>query len=344
MRELEIKLERLLTEQNIAGFSVAVTDRERVIWSRGFGCESVERPHIAPDARTLYRIASITKVVTGLTVMRLVDAGKLELDRPVREYYPFLELSDERATARLTLRHLLSHTSGLPKEYTPDGAREEYTLEPSLRGALPHLALHSLPGEGKYLYSNWGIRLASLICEKVTDKPYSQLARELVIEPLGMTRTTFDSRVAMTYPLSLPHEEQADGKLGVLHYMKENAARLAAGGLYSSAEDLCCLARLLLNGGKTDDGVALITPESFAQMSRAHATREGNDTYGLTLMHYNSPVGPLLGHLGNADPYATSLFVDRQSGLGVVTLLNTFRAELRNEIPVTVLKELSKTR
>ncbi len=341
---IEAKIKEQFEKNNIAGMSVAITDRDRVIKNYKFGVMNVENPEMGIADDPLYRIASITKIVTGLTILRLTEQGVLRLDCPVKEYLPRLTLSDKRAEETVTLRHLLSHTAGLPKEYTPDGYRDESALEESLMEGLPTLELSSLPGEGKFLYSNWGIRLASLVAEKQTGKRFSSLAEELILEPLGMKKTTFDIRRAITYPLSVPHEEDGEGGLRVLHYMKENAARHAAGGLYSSPSDLCVLARFLLRGGVTDDGVRVIGEGAMNEMLTPHADHTDEGTcYGLTMFLREHNDVYMTGHLGSAPPYATSLWVDPAGGCGVVTLMNTYCPHLRYEIPDIIFEELRKT-
>ena len=338
----EQTLKELLASHKIAGFSVAVTDRKKTVYAKGFGAESVERPTVSATAHSMYRIASLTKIVTGMVILRLCEMGKLDLDRPIAAYLPWLTLSRPEATAQMTLRHLLSHTAGLPREYTPEGPREESALESMLRENLPSLPLATLPNEGAHLYSNWGIHLASYIAEVVTGKPYTVLARELVLDPLGMEKTTFDIREAITYPISLPHVEDENGKLRVCHRIKENAARMAAGGLYSNTEELCLLARCLLTGGKNDKGKQILSPDSIAEMCRPHATIDGEngDTYGLTMRHHHYGSHVLFGHLGSAPPYGGSLWVDPVSGYGVITELNTQRDSLRFEIAEMIFSEL----
>ncbi len=138
-------------------------------------------------------------------------------------------------------RLLLSHRAGFLAEYTPVGPRDEAALEPSLMEAMPTLDLAYFPNEG-YTYSNWGIRLVSLAIERTLGRRYSELAREMVLVPLGMNKATFDLNTAATYPLALPHERDESGIPRVSHLIKENFARLAAGGLYSSAAELTALA------------------------------------------------------------------------------------------------------
>lgn len=335
METVKRYLEETLIKEKIAGMAVAITDRDKIIFAEGFGVESVERPEVAVTAKSLFRIASITKVVTGMTILSLVEAGKLSLDTRVKEILPWLTLIDKNTEENVTLGHLLSHTAGFPAEYTPEGPREESALEPSLQAGLPNLPMQFPLGEG-FLYSNWGIRLASLMAEKVTGKYFTQLATERVLRPLGMDRTTFDLHIAATYPICLPHIEE-NGAFRVFHNLQENAARQAAGGLYSNAEDLCRLARCLLN-----DGEKVLQKASIDEMKAPWGKPKAYDSYGITLFGHNGENGQVYFHPGSAPPYATSLYIHPASGLGIVTLMNTQRSDLRHTIPNTILQMLNQ--
>ena len=302
--------------------------------------ESVDRPAVPVTGKSMHRAASITKIFSGITMLRLVDEGLLSLDEPVKTYVPWLTLKDADAAEKITLRHLLSHTSGLPKEYTPEGARDEAALGPTLRVELPEAELVASPGEGKYLYSNLGIRLASLCAERVTGKRFTELVQEAVLTPLGMEETTFELRVAATYPLSVPHEREENGNPVPYRRIKENAARMAAGGLYSNAEDLCKMARCLLRGCKTEDGTPILREETFAEMCRVHAVADETYSYGLTMRMQEVCGHTLYGHHGYAPPYSSALFTDPETGYGVAIMLNTDCTGMRDRILKLVFEEL----
>ena len=340
MEHIRNYIQNILESEKVAGMAVAVTDRNGIIFAEGFGVESIERPEVKVTADSLFRIASITKVVTGMTILSLVEEGKLSLDTPVKEIVPWLSLRDNYTENFITLGHLLSHTSGLPAEYTPEGPREESALEESLRVGLPELDMQFSLGEG-YLYSNWGIRLASLVAEKVTGVRFTNLVQNRVLTPLKMSRTTYDLHIAATYPLCLGHVEE-NGQFQVFHKIQENAARKASGGLFSNVTDLCCLARCLLNNGLNDDGDKVIDKASVDLMKQARGKPSDCAGYGITLFqdHYND--GMVYYHTGSAQPYATSLMIHPDSGIGVVTLMNTYRRQLRRQIPEFIIDYLSK--
>lgn len=341
MYQFEEKIEQLRLAHNIAGMAVAVTDKEKVIYAKGFGVDSVERPQLPADPISMYRIASVTKMFVAATTMRLVEQGILDLDAPVRTYVPWLTFSRPEATERMTLRHLLSHTGGLPKAFTPNGPKDECFLEVAMREELPHVPMAHVPGDGAYEYANWGTRVASFIDQTVMGKPFSQVAKEQLLEPLGMDRTTFHLREVATYPVSVPHEVAEDGSLRVIHSMSENGASFASGGLYSNVYDLCKFARMLMNGGRNDAGGQVLQEKTLQQMFTPHADRaEPGDRYGLNIHIHKFGNRDLYGHLGCVPPYATSVFTDPISGYGVVTLMNTKHTELRIPVPELVLSEL----
>ena len=114
--KLAEQIEILRNQYNVAGISVAVTDKEKTLFAEGFGVESVERPVLTVTTETRFKIASISKMITTITCMHLVDQGLLALDTPVKTYVPWLQLSDPVATETVTLRHLLCHGSGLSGE------------------------------------------------------------------------------------------------------------------------------------------------------------------------------------------------------------------------------------
>jgi len=330
------KIEEIRIKNNIAGMSVAVTDVNGVLYKAGFGCENTLRPDIPTYPDALYKIASMTKTITAAVILRLCQEGSLDLDTPIKKYIPWLRLSRPEAADTMTLRHLLTHTSGLPNDdYMPEGIRDESCIEEAVKTTVPTLPMATVPGDGVHCYSNWGFNLAACVATTVTGKSITELYKEYALDPLGMDRTTFDFQKAATYPLSLPHKRGADGKLCVIHHQRINMAYSGGGGLYSCAEDMCKFARFLLRRGVADDGEKLLTEESFEDMCSKHVLRESitGTYYGLGI--FIRPFGGryIYGHTGNYDPYNSSIFVDPATGLGVVTLYNTDNSDARFLIP-----------
>ena len=336
MEKIRAFLQEIFKENEIAGMSVSITDEKETLGVFNFGVESVLTGNpIGNDSR--FRIASITKIVTGLTVIRLVEQGKLDLEREIGRYIEWLP----KEVAKLTLNSLLSHTAGLPREYTPNGPRDEQLLESSLQQELSQVSMEQVGNNRPYLYSNLGIRLVSLIVEKVTGARFSVASKRLVLQPLGMDQTFYSLKQAVTLPLSLPHEMK-DGALLPVE-MWENAVRLGAGGLFSTSSDLCKLARFILRFGKNDCGEQIIQQEVIKKMLIPKTAIGAGDYYGLTMRLHAYRERLLAGHMGSAPPYCANLAIDSVSGYGVSLLINTAGKEnLRDVITDSVLRLLSE--
>ena len=321
----EEKLTKELLDRGIVGAAWAITDSKGLLAAKGFGITSSEKPWdpIRPD--TLFRIASNTKITATLTAMALRREGLLDFDAPISDYVPWLCLQDREAEKKITLRKLLSHTAGFPKEYTPDGVRDEERTEEVLQRELKDLPLLWDPDSGNFLYSNLGVRLAALAMSRVSGKAFSELCEKAVLTPLSMEHSTFDLNKACTFSLALPHSEknQAD------HYLPVNAARYAAGGLFSSVEDMSKLARLYLNSGSP-----LLTGSEWEELSHPMAEMgDGRTQYALTLMKRNYDGNILIGHTGSNPPYRSCIWADPERGLGISFASNTVGGEIfSNEI------------
>lgn len=334
--KLKNLIDHYYSEYPMGAIAVGITDREKSVAFYCLGSERYGEKSRKVDEKTLFRIASISKIVTGLTAYKLVDDKIIDVDKNVSEYLPWLD----KKNGNMTVRKLLSHTAGLPVEYTPDGPRDERLLEKSLIDEFSKIDLKRIEDKNDYLYSNVGIRLASLIMEKVTGERFTSLARKCVLDPLGMHDTTYFLSEAIEKELCYPCDV-VDGKPHLHAQTWENAVRYAAGGLFSNLKDMCALARFILNE-RGDDGKKIVSANSLSVIKSKIACdkKNANDYYGQTMMIKERENVTLIGHLGSAPPYATALFTDDESGFGVVVLMNTYHAELRLEITQKIFELL----
>jgi CubicO group peptidase (beta-lactamase class C family) len=233
---------------------------------------SFEEGGVPVTPQTLFAYGSICKNICAALVMRLVEEGRLHLDRPIVEYLPDLRFTNNETYGRqITLRHLLSHTSGLPNAGKYWGPRDPDALRRSVYEQVAHFTFLAEPG-AVHLYSNMVICVAGHVAEAVTGRYYDDLVQEYVFDPLQMARTTFDPVVAMTYPVALPHESGPDGEPQVRHKLPYNASGNPSSFALGSVADLANLARMYLNRGMFD-GRQFLTPVSVAEMQRLHASR-----------------------------------------------------------------------
>jgi len=334
---LHEKLEALRLRDNIAGMSVAVTDSNGLIFSEGFGVESVERPVLKVTPHTLFKIASITKMINAITVMRLCEQGLLDLDTPIKNYIPWFELPREGAAELITLRHLLCHGAGLDEKIVYGCPRDERYTAQTLREILPTLPVHSLAGEGKFLYSNYGFVTVSCVVAAVTGELYTDVARRLTLEPLGMTNTFYHAENWCTYPVALPHKADEKGELKVIHRLPSEATRFGSGEVFSSGEDLCKIARLLMRKGISDNGERLLSKESVNEMLKVQIDRKDGSFHGLGIHIRDIGNHRTFGHGGWLPPYRGWLCFDPELDIGVAILYNTDIDNLRLEATQLIL-------
>jgi len=304
-----------------------VHDHE-VVYARGFGITSVEDGGLPVTAQTLFRIGSVTKPLTGTAIMRLVDRGVLALDAPVREYLPWFTLSNPDAAERVTLRMLLSHTSGIPHDHQPFGPGDPDALAARIRHEIPRFPLVAPPGT-LWSYSNGAIHVLGHILEVVTGTTYEQAMHDLVFAPLDMDRTTFDPAVAMTYPLAQSHDLLDDGSLRVQHRFANHSAHYPSGQALSTVLDLANFARLHLQQG-TFRETKLLSPEGVAEMHRTQADLFTVPPSGYGLSFFTSTYKGLrrVAHSGAISTFGASFDLLPEAGTAVILLCNRRSADL----------------
>lgn len=326
-------LEELITKHmktaHVPGVSIAVCGAEGIVYAHGFGTTSLEEGGSAVTPQTLFRIGSTTKVFTGTAILRMVEVGLLDLDCPIKTYLPsWFTLGDEVSARLVTLRMLLSHTSGLPADTLPFGSRNPDGLEKFVRQIIPGYLLMAEPGS-TWSYSNPGMNLAGYVAEVVYGKPFTELVQELVFTPLQMTRTTFDPLIAMTYPLALPHEKLPDGEMRVLHRFMESTSEYPSGFCISTALDLTRIIQLHVNNGRFQEQ-ALLSPSSVQAMHTRHVKLNRaakNEGYGLAFFVDSYQGWPRVLHHGLIDSYGCLLaIIPGQVG---IVLLNNYAHEFR---------------
>ncbi|GIG59634.1 penicillin-binding protein [Longispora fulva] len=260
--ELDGKIEKVMKDHAIPGVAVGVwaKGREHV---RGYGVTSLANPQPV-DGDTLFRIGSTTKTYTGTAVMRLVEAGKLNLDATVRTYLPDFAAAGPGVAEAVTLRQLLNHTPGWLGDFYQDFGRGEDALTRYVTGmaALPQLtALGST-----FAYNNAAIDLAGRVIEKVTGSTYEKAVQDLLLDPLKCERTRFFADELVGYRTSASHTV-ADGKAkfdASGWYIPRSLG--PTGGLMSTAKEQLAWARFHMGDGTGPGGVRVLSRDSLVAM------------------------------------------------------------------------------
>lgn len=268
----------------VPGVALAAAGREQAGFARGFGVRRLGAPEpMEPD--TVVWIASMTKAIAAVAAMRLVEAGRLALDAPAAELVPdlaeaqVLEGFDAGGRPRLqppkrpvTLRHLLTHTSGFAYEmWSAETIRARRALGlPSMpTGRLAALRLPLLFDPGEDWTYGIGLDWAGRLVEAASGQRLGAHLAETILGPLGMADTAFRLREDMRARLAPVHARAPDGSLAPTGTIIEQDPEFESGGggLYSTARDYLAFARMILNGGRHGKE-RLLKPETVAEMAR----------------------------------------------------------------------------
>ena len=325
-RAIDRFLDDWLYEADVPGASVAVFDADGLRYATGLGARDLaETEPATPD--TLYNVGSVTKPVTAIAVLQLVERDVLALEDAVCEYVPFLT---DAPGDPITVRELLSHSSGVPSDAVVlrDNVADTRDLRRHVEGGADRRITEDPP----FMYLNSGYKVLGELVGAVDGRSYPDYVEQEVLEPLGMDRSTFDQAVLW---------DDADAMTG---YRAENDDRTpseeplefetqpADGGLISSVRDLARLLRCLSQDGSLE-GTRVLAPESVAAMTDRHApwgsTVDGDEYwYGYGLRTEGFLGDRLVGHAGSTAHSMAYVGGLEERGLGVALAVNTTRVRV----------------
>lgn len=298
---------RAMNSGKCGSAAVAIMVNGRIVYSEGFGMADREKS-IPVTSSTLFNIGSISKVYAAAAIMLLVDDGKVGLDRPVKDYLPEFWMADGRYR-KITVRMLLDHQSGLPGTnysnafgFEYDDFKKQQTIDTLFRSRLKHD-----PGANA-VYCNDGFTLAEMIVERVSGSRYINFLDKRIFKRLGLKNTGMGVGTITGKPVAL-HYVTGTGK----RYPLESSSVLAAGGLSSTAIDLCRFADTFSTANK------LFKKDSLAEMRKAQPSAfqdklrnpmfSGGLGWDLTgLPRYDAAGIRLLGKGGRTGDYSSFLF------------------------------------
>ncbi len=285
--------------------AVLVARDDVVLFDKGYGSANLEW-NIPNDGATKFRLGSVTKQFTAVAILLLQDRGKLTLDAPVKTYLP----DAPAAWDKVTVRHLLTHSAGIPNftNFPDYGATKTLpATHDSLIARFRDKPLEFAPGE-KFAYSNSGYVLLSAIVEKLSGQSYAAFVAENLFKPLDMTDTGYDS-----HTMILPRRASgyAPGPKGPVNadYISMTIPQ-GAGGLYSTTRDLLKWQRGIY-GGK------LLKPATVAAFRTPY-----KDGYALGIGVQSAGGVTTIEHGGGIEGFNTSLAYDPDRKLTVVVLGN----------------------
>lgn len=301
----------------VPGAAIGVL-REGETDRRAYGVASLRTMQpVTPE--TLFQIGSISKIFTATLVMRLVDEGLLDLDTPVARYLPDLHLGSEETQDRVTLRHLLSHTSGIEGDRFDDYGWGDDALAKAI-AEFDSLRQLTPPGE-LWSYCNSGFNLAGAVIEHQLETSFEAAIKERLLTPLELERSFFFAHEAIVHPLAVGHSQQPGQAPTVARPYPLPRAVNAAGGIIGSIDDLLRFAAFHLDDGILDGKRHL--SQASARAMRAPATAAANfaDSYGLGWALRNAKGTAIVGHGGSTNGFQAQLTLvpDHRFALAVLT-------------------------
>jgi CubicO group peptidase (beta-lactamase class C family) len=331
--EVTAAIQPYLDQYKLAGIIGVIADRDgKVHYKNLLGYADVEaKKPIGED--NVFWIASMSKMFAGASIMMLVDEGKVSLDDPVSKFIPQLKkwmVAEEKDEAHLllkppvrpvTIRHVLSHTSGLT------GSSELQQVTGSDSTPLKARALSSVTGPlqwqpgDKYAYGNQGMNIAARIVEIVGGMPYEQFLQQRFFDPLGMAETTFwptegqIARLAGAYGPNKQKSGYARGDIGFLTKPLSDRARRfpeAGGGLFSTTHDIFRYGLMLANDGELD-GKRYLSHGAMEELRKQQT--------GTTGMNYSLGYNLRNGMFGHDGALGTDLSVNPKTGMVAIFMV-----------------------
>jgi CubicO group peptidase (beta-lactamase class C family) len=341
------RMHDMIVANEVPGAVTVVATRDSVLRMDAQGWADPEHKSFM-RVDSIFWIASMSKPITAIAVLMLMEDGKLSLDDPIAKYVP--ELAGLRTadgkTPRITIRHLLTHTSGMG-----EATDEESKTARTLSDLVPAFASKPLAFEAgsKWQYSQSGILTLGRIVEIVSGVPFEVFLRNHIFDPLGMKDTTFYLSEAQmprwVIPARRESEQLVPAEIGLLnghpptwrgHYPASN------GGLFSTAPDYTRLAQMLLNGGALD-GRRYLTADSVRMMSTIQTgdlvtgfTPGNGWGLGVCIVRQPQDVTKMLspGTFGHGGVYGTQFWIDMKRGVTLIMMMQRSNFKNADESPV----------
>lgn len=371
---IRARMQEFVSSQDISGAVTVVGRADGVLHHEAVGFQDLEaKTPMTKDS--LFRIASMTKPVTAIGIMILVEEGKVGLDDPVEKHLPEFkgqmliesktgnDVKLKKPQRPITIRDLLTHTSGLPGGYPSELGNVYLNRDRTLQEAIRVMGKQPLvfePGS-KWAYCNTGIDTLGRIIEVASGKLYQDFLKERVFDPLGMANTTFFPTPEQLKRLAITYAKDKDGKLtpnqnSLIGLPADAKHPIPAGGLCSTGADLAQLYRMMLNKG-TLGTTRIISEKSVAEMTRIQTgeLRTGfvdGMSFGLGwgVVHEPKGVTAMLtpGTYGHGGAFGTQGWMDPKRDLFVVLLIqrtgmrNGDASPMREALQVLAVEAVSK--
>lgn len=341
---LDTELATLAARYDVPGVAVGVLVGDEVVEAAA-GVLSLNTG-VEATPESVFQVGSITKIWTTSLVMQLVDEGLLDLDQPVRSVLPSFAVVSETASASVTPRQLLDHTSGFEGDIFTETNKGTDAVELFVSKVLPDVP-QLFPVGSMFSYNNAGFSVLGRIVEVVREKPYAQALRDHLITPLGLTHIATLPEEALLFRAAVGHyKPEPTAKLGAAPVWNLPFTTGPAGSLLAmSPRSLLAFARMHLRGGVAADGTRVLSEASVAAMREVQLpipNTSPTQGQGLGWRVTELPGGLVVHHDGGTIGQSAFLRVVPSADAAVVVLTNTDRAALlHHEVAGKLLRELT---
>jgi CubicO group peptidase (beta-lactamase class C family) len=322
IEKLKADLDSIMSEISVPGAAVAIVSRDSVVWIGTFGLANIASAEPVTE-ETRFCIGSCTKSFTGLGFLKLLDEGKVDVDTPVREIVPEIEINNPWAdTDPVRIVNLLEHTSGFddshPNWFYLD--RPALTLKQALEKKAHLRRVRWQPGT-RFGYSSAGFTLAGYILEKLAGQRYEDYIRDELFAPIGMENTTIGYSQDSIVHTAVGYDRNIEPVPCFHDY------DVPAGAIYSSIKDMALFVGFLLNRGAAEDR-QIISNRMFDRIGHpvstlaARSGLESGYSFGIGTRYTGGTTWH--GHSGGVPGFVSEYYYNVESGLGFVVLQNSF--------------------
>src|SRR2546426_394019 len=314
-KRLDEFVRRDMREQSIPGVSLALTDRRRLLHVATYGYANLDaRRPLTPDH--LLEIGSITKSFTSIALLQLRDEGRFDPQAPVTQYLPWFKV--QTPYAPITPHDLMTHAAALPRD------RDDIPSSLYQAVALSERVVGEAPGK-HFRYSNIGYQVLTYMLEEISGKPYAEIIRTRILEPLGMTRTVPGLTHDLRPRLAVGYEDLFDDRPSHPDHPRVPGTWVEYGAgdgcIAATPADLAAYVRMLLNRGAGPRG-RILSEDGFNLLTRPAIDAGEGWSYGYGLETRGEGGHTMVAHSGGMIGYYARILGDLDDGLGVAVIIN----------------------
>jgi CubicO group peptidase (beta-lactamase class C family) len=307
-----------MKENKITGLSLAFVDDQRIIWTLSLGYADTANK-VPVTSNTLFRIGSISKLFTATAIMQLVEQGKIDLDKPLQTYIPEFSMKTRFPNSSpITIRSIMTHSSGLPCDYLPAYSHSYPYFTELLKDIKNEYVAY--PPNYITAYSNLAVALLGVAVERVSGQKFNDYITGHIFKPMEMNNSSFELRDDMKPLLSKGYRNNKpaeDMNPGVLPY----------GSIYSNANEMSHFIQMALANGTYKEQQILkeaTLEEMFTPQTNIPLDLDTQRTFGLNWVLYQNPYwGKVVWHNGGTYLFFSCLYILREPKLGVIILTNS---------------------